>query len=535
MAGQTERLLARARDRFTVQDYYGAIYLLEEIVATGRAFADVHHLIGVSLSLLGRSEEALTQFRHALELNPRYLEALIHQGLVLSELGRAAEAEEAFRRAAESVAPSTAGLPAPVAARLANQHAELADAYAEAGALARAIEQYERALELGPGFQDLRYRMARVMLEAGRPLEARDALEAGPRGRGPTSSTRRPRSASRISSPATASGRATSGGPASRAGPRMRGSRPTWRCWDAPARECRLGRARRRGVAAGRQPGGACGRRRPRARGRPGLCRRTLRGRARGVPPAPGRTARPRRSGPRSAPRRCTRTSCARRRTPTCGWPADDPTRADEAAEGLEAVARAAERAGNGEVLREVVTGLQAVAPERATGRYALILALQPDPDTAELVTLLPGALAAATAPETVDSLLALYGRALEATAGCGQALLQYRAVLRRSQDSSMRAPARRSAADCAYALGARADSARKLEDAALWFAESARMDSSTPTGRRALLRYGGARLVQGDTLAAALAFQTVASGRHRRFDGRGRRGAAVARWDCSH
>jgi hypothetical protein len=175
-------------------------------------------------------------------------------------------------------------------------------------------------------------------------------------------------------------------------------------------------------------------------------------------------------------------------------------------------VARAAERAGNGDVLREVVTGLQAVAPERATGRYALILALQSDPDTAELVALLPGALAAATAPETVDSLLALYGRALEATAGCGQALLQYRAVLRRSQDSSMRAPARRSAADCAYALGARADSARRLDDAALWFAESARMDSTTPTGRRALLRYAAARLVQGDTLAAALAFQTVAS-----------------------
>ena len=177
MASQTERLLARARDRFAVQDYYGAIYLLEEIVATGRAFADVHHLIGVSLSLLGRSEEALVQFARALELNPRYLEALIHQGLVLAELGRRGEAEESFRQAAESVAPPAAGLPAPVAARLANQHAELADAYAEAGALARAVEQYEHALELGPGFHDLRYRMARVMLEAGRALEAREALE----------------------------------------------------------------------------------------------------------------------------------------------------------------------------------------------------------------------------------------------------------------------------------------------------------------------------------------------------------------------
>src|SRR6476469_5106167 len=163
MAGQTERLLARARDRFTVQDYYGAIYLLEEIVAGGRAFADVHHLIGVSLSLLGRHQEALTQFGRALELNPRYLEALIHQGLVLSELGRTRESEDSFRRAADSVAPPSAGLPAPVAAKLANQHAELADAYAEAGALGRAIEEYARALELGPGFQDLRYRMARVL------------------------------------------------------------------------------------------------------------------------------------------------------------------------------------------------------------------------------------------------------------------------------------------------------------------------------------------------------------------------------------
>jgi hypothetical protein len=67
--------------------------------------------------------------------------------------------------------------------------------------------------------------------------------------------------------------------------------------------------------------------------------------------------------------------------------------------------------------------------------------------------------------------------------------------------------------AECAYALGSRADSAGKVEDAALWFAESARVDSTSATGRRAQLRYAGTRLVQGDTLAAALAFQAVASG----------------------
>jgi tetratricopeptide (TPR) repeat protein len=177
MAGQTELLLARARERFVVQDYYGTVHLLESVVDSGRAFADVHHLLGVSLSLLGQSQRALDELDRALELNPHYVEALIHRGLVLNELGRTEEAEQAFSKAAGSLTESTAGLPGPVAAQLANRHAELGDSYAGAGALDRAIQQYQQALELGPQFHDLRYRMARLLIEANRPLEAREALD----------------------------------------------------------------------------------------------------------------------------------------------------------------------------------------------------------------------------------------------------------------------------------------------------------------------------------------------------------------------
>jgi len=177
MAGQTELLLVRARERFVVQDYYGAVHLLESVVDSGRAFADVHHLLGVSLSLLGQSDRALEELDRALEINPQYVEALIHQGLVLNELGRTDEAQDAFGRAAVHLSKPTAGLPTPVAAQLANRHAELGDTYAGAGAVSRAIEQYQSALELGPEFHDLRYRMARLLLEAGRPLEAREALD----------------------------------------------------------------------------------------------------------------------------------------------------------------------------------------------------------------------------------------------------------------------------------------------------------------------------------------------------------------------
>jgi hypothetical protein len=190
---------------------------------------------------------------------------------------------------------------------------------------------------------------------------------------------------------------------------------------------------------------------------------------------------------------------------------AEDPTRAPEAAEGLEAVARTADRNGDNGPLLHALSGLQAIAPDRITGRYAVVLASRPGLGNPELVALLPGAIAAAE-PTAIDSLLTLYGSALQATAGCGQALLQFRAVLRRSGDSTVRTRATTGVAGCAYALGERADSQGKLLDAALWFAEAARADSVSPIGRRASLRSAEARLAQGDTIAAAIGLQSVVS-----------------------
>jgi len=96
-----EHLVDQARERFQLQDYYGAIHLLEEVVAAGRAFADAHHMLGLSYSLVGQQDQALAQLDRALALNPHYVEALVHRAIVLNELGREAEADAAFRRAAQ--------------------------------------------------------------------------------------------------------------------------------------------------------------------------------------------------------------------------------------------------------------------------------------------------------------------------------------------------------------------------------------------------------------------------------------------------
>ncbi|MBA2457367.1 MAG: hypothetical protein H0V43_00240, partial [Gemmatimonadales bacterium] len=183
-----------------------------------------------------------------------------------------------------------------------------------------------------------------------------------------------------------------------------------------------------------------------------------------------------------------------------------------EAAAGLDRVARAAEQEGDVAALQAAVLGLMTVAPDAVSGRYALVLAQQPGTEDNELVELLPGAIAAAGDQRTADSLLFRYGRALEATAGCGQALLQYRAVVRRAQDAGLQSAARFRIAECALAQGLRARSAGRPEDAGLWFAEASRVDSASLSGRRALLNLGDLRLGEGDTIGAAIAFQGAVS-----------------------
>jgi tetratricopeptide (TPR) repeat protein len=191
---------------------------------------------------------------------------------------------------------------------------------------------------------------------------------------------------------------------------------------------------------------------------------------------------------------------------------AEDPTRAEEAAEGLETVARAAERAGDNQKLESAVIGLGMIAPNRSIGRYALAVLRHPGADANDLVAVIPAALSVAPDAETFDSLLWVYGSALRETSGCDQALFLFQATVRRTSNATLRGRAEDGVAACSLGLGLRAEAAGKSDDAALWFAAAIRVDSSTAVGRRALVGYGDARVHLGDTLAAALAYQAVAA-----------------------
>ena len=168
------------------------------------------------------------------------------------------------------------------------------------------------------------------------------------------------------------------------------------------------------------------------------------------------------------------------------------------------------ERAGDGKRLQTAVVGLGAIAPDRSIGRYALELIRRPGAEATDLVAVLPGAIAVAPDPETVDSLLVVYGAALRETTGCGEALPVFQAGLRRTKVAAVRARAEEGVAACSLWLGLRSEAGGMAEDAALWFAAAIRVDSNTTVGRRALVGYGDARLRLGDTLGGAMAYQTV-------------------------
>ena len=61
--------------------------------------------------------------------------------------------------------------------KLANLQAGLGDAYREAGEQRQGIEAYRQALDLCPGYHDIRYRLAIALREAGLPHKAVEDLK----------------------------------------------------------------------------------------------------------------------------------------------------------------------------------------------------------------------------------------------------------------------------------------------------------------------------------------------------------------------
>jgi len=191
----------------------------------------------------------------------------------------------------------------------------------------------------------------------------------------------------------------------------------------------------------------------------------------------------------------------------------DDRSRADEAADALERVVRAALGTNDRGALASALTGMREIAPTRPLGRYATLAALDAVDrgDTATALALLPVATAASADPARADSLLYLYGMALVRVRDCTTAVSVFEGVIWRKRAPVVVESAREGLGLCALVEGQLALEKGRPADAEDWFRRATAPGASPDVVRAAFL--GDVRLSQGDIAGALESYQQALAG----------------------
>ena len=194
---------------------------------------------------------------------------------------------------------------------------------------------------------------------------------------------------------------------------------------------------------------------------------------------------------------------------------AQDRSRADEAAEGLERVVRAALAANDRPAVAAALAGLRAIAPSRPLGRYARLAALDAaeEGNTAVALALLPTAVAAAPDGRSADSLLFVYGMMAVRVRDCSTAVPVFEGVIRRQREPAVSEGAREGLGLCALVQGQEALDGGRPADAESWFRRATAPGASTDVTRAAFLGLGDVRLAQGDIAGALESYQQAMIG----------------------
>ncbi len=128
---------------------------LELIRDNSDRFADVHNKVGIIYHQKGIFQNAITNFEHALKINPSYTEAAINLSIVYNELGKYDEASKIFQMAVKTVSKARKIKDPYIEGRLANEHAHLGSQYYGLGRYKEAITEFKKALKLRPWFADI--------------------------------------------------------------------------------------------------------------------------------------------------------------------------------------------------------------------------------------------------------------------------------------------------------------------------------------------------------------------------------------------
>jgi len=178
MDEHTKHWLLLGREHYQKREFDRAEPLLRQVLEKSDRLADVHDMLGVICHARGNFAQAEHHFERALAINPSYTEAALNLAVTNNDRGKYEAARQIYARI-RGMAPDGATALDPFArGKIANMHAEVAQAYADAGMVHDAIIEYERAVRLCPQFADLRTKLGTLLRETGDLSRAREQYEA---------------------------------------------------------------------------------------------------------------------------------------------------------------------------------------------------------------------------------------------------------------------------------------------------------------------------------------------------------------------
>ena len=178
MDERTKQTLVLGREHYAKREFDTAEPLLREVLETEDRFADIHDMLGVIAHSRGNFIAAEKHFERALAFNPAYTEAALNLAVTYNDRGKYEKAREVYSRIQGAPNGAKSGLDPFARGKIANMHADVGQAYADAGLPLEAILELEKALDLCPHFADLRTKLGTLLREVNEVARAKEQYEA---------------------------------------------------------------------------------------------------------------------------------------------------------------------------------------------------------------------------------------------------------------------------------------------------------------------------------------------------------------------
>jgi tetratricopeptide (TPR) repeat protein len=175
---RVKQLLVLGREHYAKREFEKAEQMLRMVLEEEDRYADVHDMLGVIAHSRGNFLVAERHFERALEINPSYTEAALNLAVTYNDRGKYEKAREVYSRIKVGPSGTAAGLDPFARGKIANMHADLAQAYHDAGLTREAITEYEKATMLCPHFADLQTKLGTLLREVNDLPGARTRYEA---------------------------------------------------------------------------------------------------------------------------------------------------------------------------------------------------------------------------------------------------------------------------------------------------------------------------------------------------------------------